>query len=72
MEEQLLRPCPFCNSIDAHMAEQDGLSVLPEYKFFVNCPDCWTHGPLAKTESEAERQWNDRLSDVKPYYGDSA
>ena len=68
--ERELRSCPFCNGWDVHVAEQEGLSVVPEYKFFVNCPDCFAHGPLCETEEEAKHQWNDRLSDEVPYYAE--
>lgn len=49
-----LKPCPFCGSNNVQL-------VIQEASRWVECLNCETQGPLAKTKNWATRKWNRRL-----------
>lgn len=53
--------CPFCLSEDIQTATDYYIygAFKNEY-IFACCPDCGARGPMAQTEEEAVRFWNDR------------
>ena len=61
MSEELpkLKPCPFCGSNED--IEQREAWVVTGYKWYVNCGDCWGHGPLRETKEDACASWNECL-----------
>ena len=53
--------CPFCLGDEIYTAKDYWHygSCHSEY-WFAHCSDCGADGPMAKTEDEAIRFWNDR------------
>lgn len=61
MSKPQIAHCPFCQSDDIQTATD--YYTYGAYKceyVFACCPDCGARGPMAKTEDEAIRFWNDR------------
>ena len=64
MSEQRFERCPFCLSDDIQTATDDYTYGAFRYEYwFACCPDCGARGPMAKTEEEAIRFWNDRTEE---------
>ena len=61
MSKSRFERCPFCLSEDIQTATDYYTygAFINEY-CFACCPDCGARGPMAKTEEEAIRFWNDR------------
>lgn len=54
MNSSLLSPCPFCG-VDSYLRIRAG-----SIGTWVSCGKCKADGPLAQTEMDARRAWNDR------------
>lgn len=48
-----LLPCPFCAHEGVESDRGGG-------EWYIVCGNCESHGPFARSESEAERLWNRR------------
>ena len=61
VKREQAKPCPFCTSDDVGTATDiaRGEHYCKEY-WFAYCSDCGSRGPMADTEEEAVRYWNDR------------
>lgn len=55
MTELELKRCPFCNYPDVKRSEDQG-----NYRFYIYCPDCLAHGPIAIGLYCSRIKWNTR------------
>lgn len=59
-----LRACPFCGGVELIISDEDDPRYAAEGPIHMGvCGNCGTRGPWGKTESEAERLWNDGVRD---------
>ena len=57
MDDDDLKPCPFCAGTDIEPVYYDGKASS---FYAVECADCSSRGPRAEYEDDAERLWNER------------
>ena len=50
----MLEPCPFCAGDRVELVEVDVGAWM------VECMECHATGPIGKSMTQAEQQWNDR------------
>ena len=62
MTEPELAPCPFCGCSNVVLMDGENQQVG---LYCVECFDCEACGPLAQTEEEAARHWNQRTAGPK-------
>ncbi|MCB1740883.1 MAG: Lar family restriction alleviation protein [Gammaproteobacteria bacterium] len=70
-DEDSMRPCPFCQSLDLTVAHVTNRLDRDASIFQVACEDCGARGPHAEVsrhasaeemDAAANREWNDRLA----------
>jgi len=54
MEDDELKPCPFCGSKDIQIHDWASAQILP----FVACDECGAAGPSDRDALEAQELWN--------------
>lgn len=57
-----LQPCPFPNAGRDGVAHDLTIAGDGKGSVWVECMECWAHGPLAKERSQAVAAWNRRPS----------
>lgn len=55
-----VKPCWFCGSDNTHYFEVDYCRIAAEY--YCYCDDCESQGPVADTEEEAIKFWNEPVA----------
>jgi Lar family restriction alleviation protein len=63
MQQDALKPCPFCGSTNVRLWKHQTLITIDSVKWFVWCLECDAMGPL-REQSEAISVWN-RLTESK-------
>ncbi len=59
MNEQELKPCPFCGITDAHITKQTLDMKVDGYAIYrAQCRFCQACGPWASSENRAIKAWN--------------
>jgi Lar family restriction alleviation protein len=61
MENPEIKACPFCGSDEVSAGKSSEYPT--DRKAWVTCHNCYTAGPVAGTEIDAIRYWNDRAGD---------
>lgn len=62
--ETALRACPFCGGAELILSHEDDPRFAAEGPIHMGvCGNCGTRGPWGKTESEAQKLWNDGVRD---------
>ena len=60
MDEDSLRPCPFCGGYATMKSTKYGFGHKSHY--YVVCSECWSMGYLYSTEQNARNAWNKRVN----------
>lgn len=58
-----LKPCPFCESEDLTIAQNEEPSSHSYGMYFVVCWDCYANGPYEKKKNTAIKKWNQRMGE---------